>query len=63
MNELKGKVAIITGVSSGFGLGTAYRFAQAGCDLIITARNEEKLRQVATQCESYGNRILSGRCS
>lgn len=38
MNELKGKVAIITGASSEFGLGTAYKFAKAGCNLIITAQ-------------------------
>ena len=58
MKALQGKVAIITGASSGFGLGTAYRFAQAGCDLVITARNEEKLKQVAVQCEHWGNRTV-----
>lgn len=58
MNELKGKVAIITGASSGFGLGTAYKFAQAGCNLIITARNEEKLKAVAQKCQEFGNQTF-----
>lgn len=46
MDLLKNKVAIITGASSGFGLGTALKFASEGCNLIITARNEQKLKQI-----------------
>ncbi|WP_119326447.1 SDR family oxidoreductase [Companilactobacillus musae] len=58
MNQLKNKVAIITGASSGFGLGTAYKFASEGCNLIITARNETKLKEVADKCQQMGNQTF-----
>lgn len=58
MNQLDGKVAIITGASSGFGLGTAYKFASEGCNLIITARNEAKLKEVADKCQKMGNQTF-----
>ena len=54
MKKLQGKVAIITGASAGFGRGTAYAFAKEGCNLVITARREERLKEVAATCESYG---------
>lgn len=38
---------MVTGGGSGVGLGTAKALAEAGCDVIITGRNEEKLRSVA----------------
>lgn len=47
MNALSGKTALVTGGGSGVGLGTAQALAAAGCDVIITGRNEEKLRSVA----------------
>lgn len=43
MNSIRGKWALITGASSGFGKGIATLFAQNGCNLIITARRGEKL--------------------
>lgn len=47
MGRLSGKTAIITGASAGFGRGTAYAFAKEGCNLILTARREERLREAA----------------
>jgi 3-oxoacyl-[acyl-carrier protein] reductase len=44
--KLSGKVAIITGASSGIGKSTALLFASEGCNLVITARREELLKEV-----------------
>lgn len=54
MGKLDGKVAIITGASSGFGRGTAIAFASEGCNLVLTARRERHLQDVATQCQEMG---------
>lgn len=43
MTDLKGKKALITGASSGFGADFADILAKKGMDLVITARREEKL--------------------
>jgi len=47
--ELKGKVAVITGASSGIGMGVAQALADAGMRLVLTARREAILRQLAEQ--------------
>lgn len=41
-------IALITGASSGFGAAAASKFAENGYDLIITARREDKLQQLAS---------------
>lgn len=45
--RLTGKVAIITGGSKGIGFATAYRFAQEGAAVVITARNETEGKKAA----------------
>ncbi len=47
--ELKGKVAVITGASSGIGEGAARELADAGMKLVLTARREETLDKIAAQ--------------
>lgn len=54
MGRLSGKVAVITGASSGFGRGVALAFAKEGCNLVITARRKQRLQEVVTQCEKLG---------
>ncbi|XP_050300858.1 dehydrogenase/reductase SDR family member 7 isoform X3 [Anthonomus grandis grandis] len=48
--RLKGKVAFITGASSGIGEHTAYALAKAGVKLVLTARRSLELQRVKQQC-------------
>ena len=50
--ELKGKVAVITGASSGIGEGTAHELANAGMKLVLTARRKELLDKLAAQLDT-----------
>src|SRR5688572_15971808 len=43
--------ALITGASSGIGLDLAHLFAQDGHDVVLVARSEDKLRELATELE------------
>jgi short-subunit dehydrogenase len=57
MNEtkLKDKWALVTGASSGFGADFARELASLGCNLILTARREDRLERVAAEIgERYG---------
>ncbi len=57
MFDFNGKVVLITGASYGLGEQFAYSFADAGADLILTARSEDLLQTVAEQCRSKGARV------
>jgi len=47
--KLEGKTVVITGGSSGIGLGAAHRFAQEGAQLFLCARREGPLQEAARQ--------------
>jgi retinol dehydrogenase-12 len=54
--EMKGKVVLITGSSSGIGLQTAKVIAGMGAEIILAARNEDKLKEaLATIKTATGN--------
>lgn len=48
MAELNGRVAIITGASSGIGATTAKTLAHQGVKVVLTGRDEDKLQEVAS---------------
>jgi short-subunit dehydrogenase len=50
MVALKGKVAIVTGASSGIGACLARRFSREGAFVALAARREDRLREVARSC-------------
>lgn len=54
MKEFKGKTALVTGASSGIGLALATSLANRGANLIITARSEDKLKQLALELGKKG---------
>lgn len=59
MFRLDGKVAIVTGASSGIGVAFAQSLAEAGADVVLGARRVEKLADTATLVESTGRRALT----
>jgi 3-oxoacyl-[acyl-carrier protein] reductase len=52
--ELRGKVAIVTGSSSGIGAGIAFRLAREGARLVLAARSADKLERNAAECRKLG---------
>ncbi|XP_041461698.1 tropinone reductase-like 3 [Lytechinus variegatus] len=52
--SLKGKVALITGASSGIGASVARYFASLGCRLALTGRNLDNLQEVVEECIERG---------
>ncbi|XP_014772508.1 3-oxoacyl-[acyl-carrier-protein] reductase FabG [Octopus bimaculoides] len=58
MCNLSGKVALISGASSGIGAGTAVLFSKLGAKLAITGRKEDNLKKTADECEKNGSKPL-----
>ncbi|NLZ49515.1 MAG: SDR family oxidoreductase [Clostridiales bacterium] len=54
MKRLEGKVAIVTGSTSGMGRATAIAFAREGAKVVVTGRNEERAKEVVKQIKSEG---------
>lgn len=54
MRDTQGKVAVITGGSSGIGRGIALAFARAGMRVVVTGRSEEHLRETAKEFAERG---------
>ena len=59
MGELIGKVAIVTGASSGIGYATAKLFAAEGAKLVVTARRRAELEKLVGEVESSGGAAIA----
>ncbi|EGC33956.1 hypothetical protein DICPUDRAFT_153930 [Dictyostelium purpureum] len=51
------KTIVITGASSGLGVGIALEYSKEGNNLLITGRNKERLEQVKTECAKKGANV------
>lgn len=56
--KLQGKVAIVTGSTSGMGRATAVLFAREGAKVVVTGRNEERAKEVVDQLKSEGHEAM-----
>lgn len=56
--SIEGKIILVTGASSGIGMATAIECSKMGAQLIITGRNEERLRQTYSQLEGRSHRQI-----
>jgi A-factor type gamma-butyrolactone 1'-reductase (1S-forming) len=59
--RLEGKVAIITGASSGIGAATGRLFARQGASVVLAARRETELAHLAEEISAFGGKALAVR--
>ena len=52
------KTVLITGATSGIGLGCARKFAENGDRLILAGRNEKRLEEIRKELEEKGTKVL-----
>jgi NAD(P)-dependent dehydrogenase (short-subunit alcohol dehydrogenase family) len=57
--SLQGKVAVISGVASGFAKATAELFAEKGCGLVMFDLNEAGLEATAKRCRALGAKVVA----
>ncbi|MBC7876272.1 MAG: SDR family NAD(P)-dependent oxidoreductase [Anaerolineales bacterium] len=59
MTNLKDKVVLITGASSGFGEDAAILFAKEGCKVVLAARRIDRLQNLAAKIQNAGGEALA----
>ena len=62
MFSLKGRVAVVTGASSGLGKQMSHAFAEQGADLVLLARRLERLEDLKKELEKKGVKVLPIKC-
>ncbi len=62
MAKLDGKVAVVTGASSGIGAATAETLAGEGANVVIAARREDRLEELKGRIEGDGSKVLTVQC-
>jgi len=60
--DLTGKVALVTGANGGIGLGMAEAMAEAGADVCVWGRNEDKNKAAEETLNKYGTKVLVQKC-
>jgi gluconate 5-dehydrogenase len=60
--ELKGKIAVVTGASSGLGKDAAIAYAKEGANVCLLARRAEKIEDLAKETESLGVKAIALKC-
>lgn len=58
-SRLDGKIAVVTGSSSGIGLATARRLAQLGATVVVNSRSEQRARETADALAGEGLRVTA----
>ena len=53
------KIVLITGATSGIGLACARKFAENGDKLILTGRNEQRLKEICQELTGKGSEVLT----
>ena len=61
-NEIKGKVVLITGASSGIGAATAIQLAAKGAKVVLGARRLDQLEKIVAQVEAQGGKAICAVC-
>ncbi|MDQ0417438.1 NAD(P)-dependent dehydrogenase (short-subunit alcohol dehydrogenase family) [Croceifilum oryzae] len=56
---MRGKTVIVTGGSSGMGKAMVGRFCQEGANVVICARNEERMQEVKKEYETFPGQVLT----
>ena len=59
---LTGRVAVVTGASSGLGVGFARALAKAGANLVLAARRVDRLESLALELRQTGVEVLAVGC-
>jgi NAD(P)-dependent dehydrogenase (short-subunit alcohol dehydrogenase family) len=59
---LKGKIALVTGGTSGIGRASALAFAKEGAKVVVSGRNLERLRETVRLVEKIGGEAIFVRC-
>ena len=59
MQNLKDKVVLITGASSGFGENAALLFAKEGCKVVLAARRIDRLQDLAAKIQDAGGEAIA----
>ncbi len=60
--DLTGKAVLVTGGNGGIGLGMAEAMAEAGADVCVWGRSEEKNTAAEEKLKPYGKKVLALKC-